>query len=237
MTPTSAEARASFRIRPLPAFTPFLVVAVVHLSALLAGNIVLDGATKPFLMPALLIGLLLALAALKPMPVRIAALAGAAIVFSWFGDVALASPGDAGFLLGLGGFFCAHVVYVVLFATSLRQRRMPRLAWLYAVWWAAFVALLAPHAGALLVPLAVYGAVLGAVASLAMACNRWIAVGGALFVVSDSLLGLHLFMPGFDFAQIDVTIMVAYLAAQGAIAFGVFLHCVVVQRRAVLSAS
>ena len=213
-------------IRPLPAFTPYVVVAAVYLVAVAVVDTTTSSVTKGFLMPALLVGLLLALAAVRPYPRRTALLAGLGILFSWFGDVAIAQPGDLGFLLGLGGFFLAHLAYLALFVFGLgfTLRRMPRLALAYAAWWAAFVALLAPHAGALLVPLALYGAVLGAMAALALAGNRWIAVGGALFVISDSLLGLHLFMPGFDFWQIDFVIMVAYIAAQGAIAVGAFVH-------------
>lgn len=213
-------------VRPLPAFTPYLVVAVVHLVALAVVDSSTSSATKGFLMPALLIGLLLALAAVRPYPRRTALLAGLGILFSWFGDIAIAQPGDLGFLLGLGGFFLAHLAYLALFGFGLGLgfRRIPRLALAYGAWWAAFVALLAPHAGPLLVPLALYGAVLGAMAALALAGNRWIAVGGALFVISDSLLGLHLFMPGFDFWQVDLVIMVAYIAAQGAIAVGTFVH-------------
>jgi uncharacterized membrane protein YhhN len=182
-------------IRPLPAFTPYVVVAVVHLVALAAGDATVSGATKGFLMPALLIGLLLALCAVRPFPRVLAVLASLGLVFSWFGDVAIAQPGGVGFLLGLGGFFVAHLAYIALFVRALRLRRMPRHSLVYIAWWAAFVALLAPHAGVLLVPLALYGAVLGAMAALALAGNPWIAAGGALFVVSDSLLGLHLFLP------------------------------------------
>ena len=210
-------------IRPVPAFTPYIVVAIVYLVAVLVVDTTTSSATKGFLMPALLIGLLLALGAVRPFPRRIALVAGLGILFSWFGDVAIAQPGDLGFLLGLGGFFCAHVAYIVLFVSGLGLRRMPRLAVVYIAWWAGFVTLLAPHAGALLVPLALYGAVLGAMAALALAGNRWVAVGGALFVVSDSLLGLHLFLPGFSFWQVDFTIMVAYIGAQGALAVGAFV--------------
>ena len=80
---------------------------------------------------------------------------------------------------------------------------------------------LAPHLGSLLIPVAVYGLVLCAMGSLALHCNRWIALGGALFVISDTLLGLHNFLPGFALWQIDFLIMLSYLAAQALFAFGV----------------
>jgi len=48
-----------------------------------------------------------------------------------------------------------------------------------------------------------------------------VAVGGALFVLSDSVLGLGRFLPGYDFALHDLLVMSSYLAAQGLIAAGV----------------
>ena len=88
-------------------------------------------------------------------------------------------------------------------------------------WYVAFLALLGPHLGGLLVPVAVYGAVLGTMAALAGGRGGVIAVGGALFVVSDSVLALGRFLPGYEFALHDLVVMSTYLAAQGLIAWGV----------------
>lgn len=81
--------------------------------------------------------------------------------------------------------------------------------------------MLAPHAGALLIPLALYGATLAVLGITGSACSPWIATGAALFVVSDSLLGLDRFLPGFALPQADVAIMLTYIAAQGLICWGV----------------
>ena len=77
------------------------------------------------------------------------------------------------------------------------------------------------HLGALLVPVAVYGAVLGTMAALAGGRGGLIALGGAFFVVSDSVLALGRFLPGYEFALHDLVVMSTYLAAQGLIAWGV----------------
>lgn len=227
------RANPRLSIRPLPAFTPYLVVTIVHLTAVFteAGDV--QAVTKPLLMPVLCLGLLLALVfgrdgrRLGRAPGRtIALLASLGIVLSWFGDVALSQPGGPGFLVGLAGFFLAHIAYIMLFVTVRRAsptRRMPWLAWIYAVWWVGFSIVLAPHAGALLLPIMLYGAALGAVAALALSCNRWIALGGALFVFSDSLLALSMFVPGFTMWHHDFFTMLAYTAAQGLIAVGVVL--------------
>ena len=58
-------------------------------------------------------------------------------------------------------------------------------------------------------------------AALAGGLGGLLAVGGALFVVSDSVLALGRFLPGYEFPPHDLVVMSTYLAAQGLIALGV----------------
>lgn len=205
--------------RPLPAFTPYLVVTVVHLMAIAAGPPALVAATKPLLMPALLIALVLGL------PQRRSPLllwGGIALVFAWLGDVLLQNPGDVGFLIGMGAFGLAHLAYIALYLGPLRTGRIP--AWgvvLGVVWWAGMVAVLAPWLGGLLVPVAVYGLVLGAAAVIALTTRPLVAIGAAVFLVSDTLLALDRFLPGFSVLELDLEIMLAYCLGQGLIIAGV----------------
>jgi uncharacterized membrane protein YhhN len=214
-------------------FLPVAVMGAAHLIALfiaeldIAGAQVMAGATKAWLMPALLVSSLWAIPTVRS---RIALWGTLAIVFSWFGDVLLASPGDSGFLIGLGSFFLAHVAYLVLI---LRHLALKRRRWLVAspaaavavVWWGGFVLLLAPYAGSLLIPIALYGLVLAAMATAAWLANRLVAIGAMFFLASDSILGLSMFVPNFDFWQIDVVIMLTYLLGQTLIAGGAVRHC------------
>lgn len=205
------------RARTTAVFTPYVLVGVVHLAALLADATSLSTFTKPLLMPLLLAGLLFALPRWRS---EVALLGSLGILFSWLGDTSLMYSGDLGFLLGLGFFLLAHVAYLVLFLRRLRKRRLRAIVAVYALWWVALVVALAPFTGSLLVPVALYGVVLGAMAAFALSCNRFVAVGGALFVASDTLLGLNKFLPGFELWQVDFLIMLAYIAAQGLIALG-----------------
>jgi uncharacterized membrane protein YhhN len=219
------------RRRTLLAFTPYLVLSVVHVAVLVAG---LDDAartTKLLLMPALALAVLLTA---RPVRAAAPALLLVAIGFSWGGDALLSIPGDLGFVIGLASFLLAHVTYVVLFL-RLRagRRRLPLWTVVYAAWYVAFLALLQPHLGGLLVPVALYGLVLGVMAAIAGGLGGLVAVGGALFVVSDSVLALGRFLPGYEFAPHDLVVMSTYLAAQGLIALGV----VRAQRRRVSSAA
>jgi uncharacterized membrane protein YhhN len=199
-------------------FLPYIVVGILHVVSLIVGAEPVSSLTKPLLMPALLLAFLWLLPRRRG---EVALLGSLAILFGWLGDLALMDAG-AGFLIGLGCFLLGHLAYLTLFWRRMRIRARPR--WwsaVYLVWWVALVGILAPHTGALLGPLALYGLVLGALAVSGSACNRWIAIGSASFLVSDSLLGLHKFLPGFDFGLVDALIMLTYLAGQGLIVWGI----------------
>jgi alkenylglycerophosphocholine/alkenylglycerophosphoethanolamine hydrolase len=205
------------KARLLP-FVPYAVIALTHLGTLLVSDGPASTITKPFLMPALLAGLLWSL---RPPISSLLIFAALGITFSFLGDVLFASPGDIGFLLGLGGFFLAHSAYLLLFTRPMRERRIPWFAGAYVLWWAVLVLCLAPSVGALLVPVAAYGLVLAASSAAALGAGRLAAIGALLFLVSDTLLAVKLFLPGWDFYPIDFIIMSLYVAAQGLIALAV----------------
>lgn len=144
---------------------------------------------------------------------------------SWLGDTLPAtSDGDAAFLLMVGGFLLAQVAYVVAFAPDARRSvayRRPVGLVPYGVVLVVLVGACAPHAGALLVPVAVYGGVLVAMAVLATGVSRLAGVAGAVFVVSDGLIALEAFVPAWHLPGQDVWVMVTYLAAQGMLAVAV----------------
>jgi len=207
------------RRRTLLAFAPYLVLSIVHVAVLVAGLDEAARATKLLLMPALALAVLLTA---RPLRGAVPVLLLVAIGFSWGGDAMLNIPGDLGFVVGLGSFLLAHVTYVVLFfRLPARGRRLPAWTIAYVAWFVVFLALLQPHLGGLLVPVALYGLVLGVMAAIAGGLGGVIAVGGALFVLSDSVLALGRFLPGYEFAAHDPVVMSTYLAAQALIAVGI----------------
>lgn len=208
---------ARVRVLPWVAFTPYSIVALIHLWSKIMSDGELDAVTKPMLMPVLLIGFLFALPTLRH---EVAVWGGLGILFSWAGDVFLQDPGSTGFLVGLGCFLVAHVAYLLLFVRGMGVRRVSRWSTLYGIWWVGLLVLLAPHTGSLLVPVAVYGLVLGAMAAVATSVSWPVAVGGALFVVSDSLLGINRFHPDLDVPYVHVLVMLTYMLAQGLIVWG-----------------
>ncbi len=205
-------------VRTFVLFAPFVIIGIVHLAALAVDAAAVSTFTKPLLMLSLIAGFLFALPRWRT---EVALFATLALLFSWAGDVGIASPGDLNFLMALGFFFVAHVLYIVLFMRKLRMRPMSIWSLAYVTWWVAFLTILAPHIGSLLIPVAAYGLVLGVMGAVALSCNRFIALGGVLFVVSDSILALNKFLPGFELWQVHVFIMLSYIAAQGLIALGI----------------
>ena len=109
-----------------------------------------------------------------------------ALGFSWLGDLVPSLVGeDAAFLVMVGFFLLAQVAYVVAFAPLVRRsvvHTRPVLLLPYAAVLVVLVALCAPGADALLVPVAVYGGVLVAMAVLATGWAALAAVGGAVFL-------------------------------------------------------
>jgi uncharacterized membrane protein YhhN len=195
---------------------PVLLVGVIHLGAILLSLPGVVEWTKPLLMPALAVGLLWA-APQRRSPAIVLGLI--ALTFSWLGDITL-----RWFVIGLICFLFAHIVYLVLFATRLAGRRVPWWALAYAAWLVVLLAILIPHTGPLLIPVIAYGIVLTAMAAVASRCNRWVSAGGALFVVSDSILAINTFLPDAGIPLVDFLIMVTYIAAQTLIGWGLLRH-------------
>ncbi len=194
------------------------MVAVIHLGAILLSLPVAAEWTKPLLMPALATGLIWGAPERRSPAVVLGVVA---LFLSWVGDVTI----PWWFVVGLVFFLLAHIAYLVLFVTRLAVRR--RLQWwaaAYAAWLIVLLTILGPHTGSLLIPVIAYGIVLSAMAAFASRCNRWVAWGGALFVVSDSLLAINRFLPDAGIPLADFLIMVTYIAAQTLIVWGLLRH-------------
>ncbi|MEU9799989.1 lysoplasmalogenase [Streptomyces sp. NPDC051000] len=191
------------------ALAAFAVAAAVDLGSLLAdwhlGHVI----AKPLLMP-LLVAHVIALGAPRPLV--------AALLFGWGGDLALLFDADIAFLIGMGSFALGHVCYLVLFG---RRATNPLLGAAYALALIGTVALLWSDLPAeLRVPVAGYSLLLTAMAYRSSALGARAGIGGALFLLSDTLIATGV----AEWPQLprpDFWIMATYLAAQYLLATGV----------------
>jgi uncharacterized membrane protein YhhN len=202
------------------AFAPYIAVSAVHIGALAVGAFAVAGPTKLALMP--LLALAVVWAAWGRSWTISHTLLIAALGLSWLGDgAATFFPGLPTVPMMLLWFGLAHLCYIWLFWRVLAVRRPPLWSAVYAVWWAVLLAVLWPNLGALLVPVAVYGLVLGATAAGAARCHPLVAWGGAFFLASDTVLAFRLFVPAAMPDWTTPAVMLTYCLGQGLIAAGV----------------
>jgi uncharacterized membrane protein YhhN len=199
-------------------FIPFLVVSILHLVGLVLGSDVLAPATKPLLIPCLAVALVWGVGGHLTAPFVVAL---TALLFSWAGDLALMLDGSLWFLAGLAAFLLAHVAYIVLFLRYLGWGKLPRASLLYLVWLVVLIAFLLPFLGEMLVPTVIYALVITTMAIAATRCGPILTLGATLFLLSDSMLAVHRFIPDVAIWNSDFLIMLTYLAGQGLIILGV----------------
>ena len=154
----------------------------------------------------------------------------AGLVLSLAGDVFLLWPKE-GFLPGLVAFLLAHLAYIAAFCVPLRLAARPLGFVVYAVVAAVVMSWLWPAIpGALRGPVVAYVVCLATMAAQAfgwwrssVASNaadarlaRWAALGGLLFMGSDSLLAINKFAVALPASSL--WILLTYWVAQGCIA-------------------
>ena len=158
----------------------------------------------------------------------------AAQAFSWGGDVALLGRGDRAFLAGVGSFFAAHAAYITGFVSARAGRGgLDRTGLKSAVaLWAGTAPVMALGARRqspeLALPVVGYSAILATMfatstmldASMSPARRRTIQAGTALFLLSDTALGVQKFLLREEHPALERVVMATYTAGQGLIAAG-----------------
>jgi uncharacterized membrane protein YhhN len=155
---------------------------------------------------------------------------------SGLGDIALLNKSEPAFLAGLGSFFGAHVAYTTAFASAGRPWR-DRSDLGGTLGAAGLLAATAPLMGwaagrksaTLRAPVVAYSGVLCAMFAASTrldpdvpeSTRRTLAAGTALFLASDTILGLREFVLPRRTPLTDAAVMATYTAGQGLIALGV----------------
>jgi len=151
------------------------------------------------------------------------------LVASLAGDILLDWPADL-FVFGLGAFLLAHLAYLRAYFSDCKHPAWLALLLALVTGGAMFAILASADLGPLLIPVACYALAISAMLWRALArlgqqdlnklSTRMAAVGAALFVLSDSLIGINRFVAPFEAAPL--AIMLSYWLGQWAIAASAF---------------
>ncbi len=229
------------RVKPLLSRAAYVALAIADSVAAGKSSSVaarrLRYVLKPALMPALATAFLSGTAHASTGPATHLLRMGTAVAqaFSWGGDVALLGPGERSFLTGVGSFSGAHVAYLATFLSVRGERADHDTAGLKVALglWLGAAPVMSLAAGrkdpALRAPVAAYATLLcGMFASSRMldpALPRrgraTLQTGTALFLVSDTLLAIQVFLLPRPRPLLESAVMGTYTAAQGLIAAGV----------------
>jgi uncharacterized membrane protein YhhN len=215
----------------------YVVIGVVNVVAELLGTVTAASLTKPLLMPVLAAWLLAYRRENRrgdALPIALRWLI-VGLVFAWLGDLLLMGEGDAFFISGIAAFLLMQVSYIVAF-TRVPGPGLVR-AWKialvpYVIVWLVLNILVSPGVGALRLPVLVYSVVLigMAIAALDLVIRvpqnlGWrVAIGAAVFVVSDACIALTAFGPLSDSPALSAFVMATYIVAQAMIVTG-FTQC------------
>ena len=121
----------------------------------------------------------------------------------------------------LGSFGLAHLCYIWLLARYAAAGPFPRWTLVFAAWWVLMLVVLWPALGSLAFAVAAYGIVLAGTAATAARCSKTVALGGLLFLASDTVLALRIFLPDAMPDWTNPLVMLTYCAGQGLIVAGV----------------
>jgi len=151
------------------------------------------------------------------------------LLASLAGDILLDWPGDL-FLFGLGAFLPAHLAYLRAYFSDCKHHAWLALLLALVTGGTMFAILARADLGPLLIPVACYALAISAMLWRALArlgqpglpstSTRLAAAGAALFVLSDSLIGINRFVVPFEAAPL--AIMLSYWLGQWAIAASAF---------------
>ncbi len=141
----------------------------------------------------------------------------AGLLLGSIGD-ALLESGRRYFVAGLAAFLCGHIAYALHFLRSGRRRIPPAATLALAAYGVLILVWLWPGLGALRLPVALYVAVILTMAATSLRVGGWVAIGAALFVISDSLLAANRFRSPIPYR--GYLVWGTYYAAQISIALG-----------------
>jgi len=144
------------------------------------------------------------------------------LLFCAAADIALELPIEMSFMLGLGLFLIAHIVFIVTFSRDFKMQksRIPIIV-LIAIYAVSIAFVLTPWLKEMAIPVYIYVTaitLMGIFAALRAAKNKFTLYGAISFIVSDSLIAINKFM--MPVVAADYIIMITYYLALFLIVYG-----------------
>lgn len=173
--------------------------------------------TKPLLLPILVVMYCLQV---KSGKAHLDKLFLAGLILSFFGDLFLLFKW--GFLPGLGSFLLAHVFYIISFRKKLQKSIWKFWPIILGVYATILLAFLFPYLKEMKIPVTIYAIVIATMMYNAIKThNKNLIIGALLFLISDTLLSVYLFMQ--PLIILNLLVMATYLGAQWFLVKGMLL--------------
>ena len=185
-----------------------IIIFVIDLFLIFSNQTELRFFTKPFLLPVLI---LIYISGAKSEKTQLAPFFLAGLVLSFFGDLFLLF--NWGFLPGLGSFLLAHLFYII----SFKKKKQTHISEFWPVILSLYASILLfflfPYLKEMKIPVIIYAVVIAAMMYNALKThNRNLIIGALLFLISDTLLSINLFLQ--PLMILNLLVMITYIAAQ-----------------------
>lgn len=185
-----------------------IIVFAIDLFLIFTNKIELRFFTKPLLIPILI---LMYFSRVKSEKTQLNLFFISGLVLSFFGDLFLLFKW--GFLPGLGSFLVAHLFYIISFKKKLQKPISEFWPIILSIYASILFVFLFPYLKEMKIPVTIYAIVIATMMYNAIKThNRNLIIGALLFLISDTLLSINLFLK--PLLILNLMVMITYIAAQ-----------------------
>ena len=185
-----------------------IIIFVIDLFLIFNNKIELRFFTKPILLPILI---LMYISKVKSEKMQLNSFFLAGLVLSFFGDLFLLF--NWGFLPGLGSFLLAHLFYIISFKKKVQKRISKFWPIILSLYASILLVILFPYLKEMKIPVIIYAVVIATMMYNALKThNRNLIIGALLFLISDTLLSVYLFLQ--PLMILNLLVMATYILAQ-----------------------
>ncbi len=185
-----------------------IIIFVIDLFLIFSNQTELRFFTKPLLLPILI---LMYFSQVNSAKTQLDKFFLAGLTLSFFGDLFLLF--NWGFLPGLGSFLLAHVFYIISFRKKIQNSIWKFWIFILSLYASILLVFLFPYLKEMKIPVLIYAVVISVMMfSSIKTNNRNLMIGALLFLISDTLLSVNLFLK--PLMILNLLVMITYVLAQ-----------------------